>query len=172
MSLRPLLYPHKDIMGLIYIFLNIVFIQKSFKLLQNREVTGTRGWQSLVTIEHQDLLISSMWKSYIYIYKCPGSHICLLMLWDEFCLGFFLFFGLPCGLARPVKYIYIYMYIYICIYKKYIYIYIFIYIYKNILVAWKGHKKDQKIIKSKAKSISKHQKTDMAARSLLYIKEY
>ena len=48
-----------------------------------------------------------------------------LVLWDEFCLVFFLFFGLPCSLARPLMYIYIF--IYVC-----------------ILVAWQGHRGGQK----------------------------
>ena len=41
-----------------------------------------------------------------------------LVLWNEFCLVYFLFFGLPCGLARPLIYTYIGKYaIYHKIYK-------------------------------------------------------
>ena len=88
---------------------------KMFKLWQNREAMSTRGWLSLVTIARWEPLISSMWKK---------IHLDIIVSWQPYLsfnalrlilLRIFFFFGLPCGLARPLIYIYIYIHIFIYI---------------------------------------------------------
>ena len=103
---------------------------KMFKLWQNREAMSTRGWLSLVTIARWEPLISSMWKK---------IHLDIIVSWQPYLsfnalrlilLRIFFFFGLPCGLARPLIYVFFFGYDI----KSYLFLlpeYIFIHCYKT-----------------------------------------